>query len=103
MDDPRGEVSFIPARASSASWKVLGAALVSHLVDGPDFKGSLAISLLTCKMLCGRHKMKYPSIFFLLLFFLLGMERGDKSSVKVVCSLSKHREKALGIHCSGAG
>lgn len=98
MDDPRGEVFFIPARASSAGWKVLGAALVSHLVAEPEFKGSLAISLLTCKMLCGRHEMKYPSIFFLL-FSLLGMARGDKSSVKVVCSLSKHREKALGIHC----
>lgn len=91
MDDPRGEVFFIPAQASSAGWKALGAALVSHLVAELEFKGSLAISFLTCEMLCGRHEMKYTSIF--LLFSLLGMEREDKSSVRVLCNLSKHREK----------
>lgn len=92
LGDPRGEVFFIPARASSAGWIVLGAALVSHLVAEPEFKGSLAISFLTCEVLCGTHEMKYPSIF--LLFSLLRMEKGDRSSVKVLCSLSKHREKS---------
>lgn len=88
MGDPGGELFFIPARASSAGWIVLGAALVSHLVAEPEFKGSVAISFPTCEILCGTHEIEL-SWHFLGFFSLLAVEKGDKSCEKLLCSLSK--------------
>lgn len=81
-----------PAWASSipAGWIVLGAAMVSHLVAEPEFKCSLAISFLTCGMLCRTHEMKYPSIVCYFLFY------GWKGEIKVVwrcCAASVNTEK----------
>lgn len=77
---PKGEAFFIctfliSAFTSSASWIVLGAALVSCLVAKPECKHSLAMSFLTCEMLYGMDEMSYPSVFC---FSFWQVERGDK-------------------------